>query len=131
MRLKANIKMTELLPLIPLTLTRVIFALGGGEVVHLAGDDNDGLKDNITSGNFFTVSGVRFNKALVKIDDFLHVASTSKAKKNNGKDRKLTYVNLCYKHFTSYMSFLILIPVHPFRTLCILDILFYSVFGAI
>ena len=78
----------------PFTLTRVIFVAGGREVVHLAGDDNDGLNDNITSGNFFTISGVSFNKAVVKISDFFSVADTSKAKKNNSKDSKLTYVNL-------------------------------------
>lgn len=64
--------------------------IGCGQVVHLAGNEDDGLKNNITSGNFFTVSGVRFNKALVKIDDFFQVADRSKAKKNNGKDRKLS-----------------------------------------
>ena len=63
---------------------------GEGEVVHLAGDEGDGLKDNITSGNFFTICGARFNKAKVVVDEFLRVADTSKAKKNNGKDRKLT-----------------------------------------
>ena len=67
----------------------LLFIPGDGEVVHLAGNDNDGLRDNITSGNFFTICGVRFNKALVKIDDFLRVAHTSKAMKNNNKDRRL------------------------------------------
>lgn len=61
--------------------------IGEGEVVHLAGDDGDGL--NITSGNFFTICGKRFNKAKVVRDDFFKVADKSKARKNNGKDRKL------------------------------------------
>ena len=89
----------------PIAYFFLSFRLGNGQVVHLAGEgDDDGLKNNITSGNFFTISGVRFNKALVKVDEFFNVAHTSKAKKNNNKDRKLRYCIIhkqpfCFNHY--------------------------------
>jgi len=61
---------------------------GGGEVIHLAGDENDGLNANLNSGNLFTICGKRFNKAFVRVEDFWAVAGESKAVKNNKRDKK-------------------------------------------
>ncbi|WAR04921.1 PLAT3-like protein, partial [Mya arenaria] len=43
---------------------------GKGRIIHLAGDENDGLNANLNSGNIFTICGRRFNKAFVREDDF-------------------------------------------------------------
>lgn len=63
--------------------------IGKEEVVHLSGEDDDGINGRFDSGHFLTISGHRFNKALVKIDKFWDVAEGSKAFKNNSKDKKL------------------------------------------
>lgn len=65
---------------------------GNEEIIHLAGDENDGINGNFDSGHLFTICGRRFNKANVKIDNFWDVVGTSKAKKNNDKDKKCKYV---------------------------------------
>lgn len=62
---------------------------GDGKVIHLAGDENDGLNATYNSGSAFTICGKSFNKAFVRIDDFWNVVLDSKAKKNNSKDKKM------------------------------------------
>ena len=65
------------------------FCLSGDEqIVHLAGDDNDGINGQIDSGHLFTICGQRFRKALVKVDNFWDVVDGCKAMKNNAKDGK-------------------------------------------
>ncbi|KAL3870944.1 hypothetical protein ACJMK2_038972 [Sinanodonta woodiana] len=63
--------------------------IGDEHVVHLSGDDNDGINGNFDSGHIFTICGQTFNKALVKLEDFWNVALGSKAKVNLNKDRKM------------------------------------------
>lgn len=64
--------------------------IGNEEIVHLSGDENDGINGQVGLTHFFTISGVRFNKAKVVKENFWKVTADSKAKKNNGKDRKCT-----------------------------------------
>lgn len=64
--------------------------IGEGKVIHLAGDENDGLNANVNSGSLFTICGRRFHKAFVKLDDFWDVVCDSKAYKNNNKDKKMS-----------------------------------------
>ena len=72
-------------------LVMFLFCLSGDEqIVHLAGDDNDGINGQFDSGHLFTISGQRFRKALVKVDNFWDVVDGCKAMKNNAKDRKHT-----------------------------------------
>ncbi|KAK3583606.1 hypothetical protein CHS0354_039428 [Potamilus streckersoni] len=61
--------------------------IGNDEVVHLAGDLNATSKENSNSSYIFSISGVNFDKASVKIDNFFEVAGNSKARKNNDKDQ--------------------------------------------
>ncbi|XP_046367364.2 phospholipase A and acyltransferase 2-like isoform X1 [Haliotis rufescens] len=61
--------------------------IGGGEVVHLAGEEDDGLA-NVGGRHVFTVSGTTFNKALVRIDLFDDVAGLDKVYRNNTKDKR-------------------------------------------
>lgn len=67
-------------------------AIGDGKIVHLSGDEDDGLSANVggklgsVSGSVFTISGVNFEKAKVKCDDFWDIARKSKANVNNSKD---------------------------------------------
>jgi len=67
-------------------------AIGDGKIIHLSGDDDDGLSASANShfgsisGSAFTISGVSFQKAKVKCDDFWDVARQSKASINNSKD---------------------------------------------
>jgi len=66
--------------------------IGDGKIVHLSGDQDDGLSAGVNahlgsvSGSVFTISGVNFDKAKVKCDDFWDVARKSKADVNNSKD---------------------------------------------
>jgi len=67
-------------------------AIGDGKIIHLSGDEDDGLSANIggkigsVSGSVFTISGVNFQTAKVKCDDFWDIARKSKADVNNSKD---------------------------------------------
>jgi len=67
-------------------------AIGNGKIIHLSGDDGDGLGTHVggklgsISGSVFTISGVSFDKAKVRCDDFWDVARESKADVNNSKD---------------------------------------------
>ncbi|KAL3870952.1 hypothetical protein ACJMK2_038977 [Sinanodonta woodiana] len=54
--------------------------IGDEKVVHLTGDDNDGINGNFDSGNLFTICGRRFNKAYVKVDNFWDVVLGCKVK---------------------------------------------------
>ncbi|KAK3602554.1 hypothetical protein CHS0354_003807 [Potamilus streckersoni] len=63
--------------------------IGDGKVVHLTGDENDGINGNFDSGNLFTICGQRFNKAYVKVEDFWNVVLGSKANINKNKDKKM------------------------------------------
>ncbi|XP_060065789.1 phospholipase A and acyltransferase 2-like isoform X2 [Ylistrum balloti] len=60
--------------------------IGEGRIVHLSGGNES--SDAIDKGSCFTICGKYFDKAWVKVDNFLEVAHDCKAKKNNGKDRK-------------------------------------------
>jgi len=68
-------------------------AIGDGKIIHLSGDEDDGLSAGVNghfgsiSGSVFTISGVDFEKAKVKCDDFWDVARQSKADVNNSKDQ--------------------------------------------
>merc|ERR1711990_30953 len=73
-------------------------AIGDGKIIHLSGDDDDGLGASVggaagkfgsVSGAAFTISGVNFEKARVKCDDFWDVARKSKANINNTKDEHI------------------------------------------
>ncbi|KAK3088763.1 hypothetical protein FSP39_023490 [Pinctada imbricata] len=64
--------------------------IGNEEIVHLTGDENDGINGNVNSGHLFTICGKNFNKAYVKKDKFWDVVLDSKAYKNNDKDKKLS-----------------------------------------
>ncbi|XP_041368251.1 phospholipase A and acyltransferase 2-like [Gigantopelta aegis] len=60
---------------------------GDEEVIHLAGEEGDGLDVNVQHS--FTIGGKMFNKAFVRVDNFWDVVAGCKAYKNNSKDRKL------------------------------------------
>uniref|UniRef100_A0A0B7AVC6 LRAT domain-containing protein n=1 Tax=Arion vulgaris TaxID=1028688 RepID=A0A0B7AVC6_9EUPU len=62
--------------------------LGDEKVAHLAGIDNDGVNGDIKPEYMFTISGIKYNKAKVCIDNFWDVVLDSKACKNNKKDNK-------------------------------------------
>jgi hypothetical protein len=62
---------------------------GDEKVIHLAGEENDGLNANINSASLFTICGRQFNKAFVRVDDFWKVVNDCKVYKNNSKDRKM------------------------------------------
>lgn len=73
--------------------TDTLWAVSGdGKVIHLAGEENDGLKDNLNSGSLFTICGKRFNKAQVREDYFWNVVGDSKVYKNNSLDDSYTYL---------------------------------------
>lgn len=67
--------------------------IGDGKIIHLSGEDDDGLSATANhhfgsvSGSLFTISGVNFEKAKVKCDDFWDVARKSRADINNSKDQ--------------------------------------------
>ncbi|KAK3602553.1 hypothetical protein CHS0354_003805 [Potamilus streckersoni] len=63
--------------------------IGDEQVVHLTGDDNDGINGNFDSGHLFTICGKKFKKAFVKVDDFWNVVLGSKVKVNRNKDRDM------------------------------------------
>ena len=67
----------------------MLIVTGDEKVIHLAGDENDGLNANIDSGSLFTICGRQFNKAFVRVDDFWKVVDGCKVLKNNDKDRKM------------------------------------------
>ncbi|KAK7093759.1 phospholipase A and acyltransferase 3-like [Littorina saxatilis] len=62
--------------------------IGDKKVVHLAGDENDGINGQIDADKLMTISGQRFGKALVKVENFWNVVDGSRARKNNNKDGK-------------------------------------------
>ena len=59
-------------------------------MVHLAGEEDDGIGGKVDSVHLFTICGRIFHKAFVKVDRFLDVAGGSKAVRNNSKDKKFT-----------------------------------------
>uniref|UniRef100_A0A2C9M2R2 LRAT domain-containing protein n=1 Tax=Biomphalaria glabrata TaxID=6526 RepID=A0A2C9M2R2_BIOGL len=61
---------------------------GDRKIVHLAGEDNDGINGNIQAKHVFTISGKTFNKARVVVDDFWDVVGEDKAFINNDRDKK-------------------------------------------
>lgn len=63
---------------------------GDGEVVHLAGEEDDGISGKVDTVHLFTICGRSFRKACIKVDRFLEVAGHSKAIRNNSKDKKFT-----------------------------------------
>nr|KAG5696928.1 hypothetical protein BaRGS_015892 [Batillaria attramentaria] len=62
--------------------------VGDGYVVHLAGDENDGINAQMNPAVIGSLSGKRNNKATVRKDDFWDVVGDSRAEKNNSKDRR-------------------------------------------
>ncbi|XP_055896313.1 phospholipase A and acyltransferase 3-like [Biomphalaria glabrata] len=62
--------------------------IGDRKIVHLAGEDNDGINGNIQAKHVFTISGKTFNKARVVVDDFWDVVGEDKAFINNDRDKK-------------------------------------------
>lgn len=61
---------------------------GNEEVVHLAGDENDGLNGNIKPSHAFTICGKSFNKAVVKRENVWQMVLDSRVEINNNKDHK-------------------------------------------
>lgn len=67
--------------------------VGYEDIVHLTGE-GDGISGQFASKHVFTISGKRFNKARVVIDNFWVVAADSIVIQNNELDRTRTYVYL-------------------------------------
>ncbi|XP_046337443.2 phospholipase A and acyltransferase 3-like [Haliotis rufescens] len=61
--------------------------IGNNEVIHLSGEDDDGLGD-VDRKHIFTISGVTFDKAIVRRDNFWDVVGDDMVYKNNSKDSK-------------------------------------------
>ena len=61
------------------------FLTGGGNIVHLS-------VDNALYANWLNISGVHYNNACVKEENFWDVVKNSRAKKNNDKDQMCMYV---------------------------------------
>lgn len=80
-------------------------------MIHLAGDDNDGLNANVTSGSCFTICGRSFEKAFVKVDDFWKVAADCKAYRNNKKDKKQRFEK---KNFFVQLEYFLVRPQKDF-----------------
>ncbi|KAK7504443.1 hypothetical protein BaRGS_00004309 [Batillaria attramentaria] len=69
--------------------------IGDGEVVHLAGEEDDGLGGKmggkiIDVNHLFSISGEYYTRAYVKVDPFLVVAADCKAIRDNSKDEVWT-----------------------------------------
>ncbi|PVD21567.1 hypothetical protein C0Q70_17365 [Pomacea canaliculata] len=62
--------------------------IGNEDVIHLAGDDNDGINAEMHSAHLTSFSGQCFEKAVIRQDNFFDVAGLSKAKRNNDRDGK-------------------------------------------
>ncbi|PVD22523.1 hypothetical protein C0Q70_18337 [Pomacea canaliculata] len=60
--------------------------VGNQQVIHLAGDDNDGLDAQVNFTHLTSFSGECYSKATVRVDNFLDVAGRDKAKRNNCLD---------------------------------------------
>lgn len=61
--------------------------IGSGKIIHLT---CDGLDDTSPPSVFLSAIGRNVNKAVVKEGDFRQVAGTSRARKNNEKDKRYT-----------------------------------------
>lgn len=63
--------------------------LGNEKVIHVTGIGEGGTFDSCNPSHVFSVSGKRFKKATVRIDNYFHVArGSTAAMKNNFKDNK-------------------------------------------
>jgi len=62
--------------------------VGDEQIVHLAGEDNDGIDANIEARHVLTVSGHRLDKACVCKTQFWSVVGNDKALIQNDKDHK-------------------------------------------
>jgi hypothetical protein len=60
---------------------------GGGEIVHLSGIDVAGTAADSALSNVFTISGIGYEKACVKRENFWNVVGESIVKRNNDKDK--------------------------------------------
>lgn len=69
-------------------LAVVLLFPGNEDVIHLAGDDNDGINAEMHSAHLTSFSGQCFEKAVIRQDNFFDVAGLSKAKRNNDRDGK-------------------------------------------
>nr|KAG5712129.1 hypothetical protein BaRGS_020855 [Batillaria attramentaria] len=68
---------------------------GDGEVVHLAGEEDDGVASKMGGSgvgvqHVFSINGEYFTKAYVRVDRFLDVAGNCLAIRDNSKDAILT-----------------------------------------
>ncbi|XP_059140083.1 phospholipase A and acyltransferase 3-like [Physella acuta] len=62
--------------------------IGEGKVVHLAGENDDGINAQVKPEHLFTICGKTFNKARVTVDDFWDIVLEDKACINNSRDKK-------------------------------------------
>lgn len=62
--------------------------IGNELVSHLAGEENDGINAAMRPEYLFTISGVKFNKARVCLENFWNIVEDCCAKKNNQRDEK-------------------------------------------
>lgn len=71
---------------------------GDGKVVHLAGENDDGINAQVKPEHLFTICGKTFNKARVTIDDFWDIVLEDKACINNSRDKKCWYFLFVLMH---------------------------------
>ncbi|XP_005088861.1 phospholipase A and acyltransferase 2 [Aplysia californica] len=62
--------------------------VGNEDIIHLAGEDNDGINANVQAQHVLTVSGHRFDKAKVCRANFWTIVGADPAYKNNTRDNK-------------------------------------------
>lgn len=65
---------------------------GNEDAIHMTGNDNDRVSQQVNPTHLTSFSGHIFNKATIRIDNFFSIAGTSKAKRNNSLDRKKQWV---------------------------------------
>ncbi|KAK3763728.1 hypothetical protein RRG08_021400 [Elysia crispata] len=60
--------------------------IGNELVSHLAGEEDDGINAAMRPEHLFTISGVKFNKAKVSLQNFWDIVEDCAARKNNKRD---------------------------------------------
>ncbi|KAH9508781.1 Phospholipase A and acyltransferase 3 [Bulinus truncatus] len=61
--------------------------IGNGKIIHLAGEENDGINGDVRPKHVFTICGQSFDKAKVCIEDFWEVVGDDTAEINNCDDK--------------------------------------------